>query len=123
MPGSAATPLQSYMDRLIKLIPAEIVSLYLVGIGIIPKEEGTSLIVWGLVCLVLVVIVRAYATSDSAAQLKPQWGAIAVSSVSFVIWIYNMPGPFQVLGWAVPYIGALLVLVWTFIIPFFYKGS
>jgi hypothetical protein len=31
-------------------------------------------------------------------------------------------GPFEAQGLAVPYIGSLLVLAWTFFVPMFYKG-
>jgi hypothetical protein len=34
-----------------------------------------------------------------------------------------MPGPFQVYHVAIPYLGSLAVLVWTFIVPFLYQGS
>jgi hypothetical protein len=118
-----ATPLQGYWERLVKLIPAEIVGMYLIGVGVIPKGENVSLTVWAVICLALVVIVRAYGTGDTAVKLPPEWGTVFVSSVSFVIWVYNMPGPFQVYGIAVPYIGSLAVLVWTFVVPIFYKGS
>jgi hypothetical protein len=117
------TPIQSYMERLVKLIPAEVVGLYLVGQGIIPPDEKVALIVWSIVCLGLVILVRAHATGDHANNLSPQWIAVGVSAISFVIWVYNMPGPFQAYQAAVPYIGSLAVLVWTFIVPFLYTGS
>jgi hypothetical protein len=117
------TPIQSYMERLVKLIPAEVVGLYLVGQGIIPPAEKTALVVWSIVCLGLVVLVRATTTGDRANNIAPQWGAVAVSTISFVIWVYNMPGPFQAFGVAVPFVGSLAVLVWTFIVPFLYQGS
>jgi hypothetical protein len=58
------TPIQSYMERLVKLIPAEVVGLYLVGQGIIPPVEKVAIVVWSIVCLVLVVLVRAKTTGD-----------------------------------------------------------
>jgi hypothetical protein len=117
------TPIQSYMERLVKLIPAEVVGLYLVGQGIIPPHENVALVVWSIVCLGLVVLVRAKTTGDRANNLSPQWSAVAVSTISFIIWVYTMPGPFQAFHVAVPYLGSLAVLVWTFIVPFLYQGS
>jgi hypothetical protein len=111
------------MERLVKLIPAEVVGLYLVGQGIVPPDQKAALVVWSIVCLALVVLVRAKTTGDRVNSISPQWGAVAVSTVSFVIWVYNMPGPFQVYHLAVPYLGSLAVLVWTFIVPFLYQGS
>ena len=117
------TPIQSYMERLVKLIPAEVVGLYLVGQGIIPPAEKVALVVWSIICLGLVVLVRAKATGDRANSISPQWSAVAVSTISFVIWVYNMQGPFQAFHVAIPYLGSLAVLVWTFVVPFFYQGS
>lgn len=121
-PEDSSTPMQAYMKRLVLLIPAEVVSLYLVGIGIIPPDVKIAFAVWALVCLILVVIVRAYGTADQANKVPPQWSAVIVSSVSFVIWVYMMPGPFQVYGLAVPFVGSLAILVWTFVVPYIYKG-
>jgi hypothetical protein len=118
-----ATPIQSYMERLVKLIPAEVVGLYLVGQGIIPPNEKVAIVVWSIVCLGLVVLVRAKTTGDRANSISPQWGAIAVSTISFIIWVYTMPGPCQAFHVAVPYLGSLAVLVWTFVVPFLYQGS
>jgi hypothetical protein len=117
------TPIQSYMERLVKLIPAEVVGLYLVGQGIIPPVEKVAIVVWSIVCLVLVVLVRAKTTGDRVNSISPQWSAVAVSTISFVIWVYTMPGPFQVYHVAIPFVGSLAVLVWTFVVPFLYQGS
>ncbi len=117
------TPIQSYMERLVKLIPAEVIGLYLVGQGIIPPAEKVALTVWSIICLGLVVLVRAKSTGDRANSISPQWSAVAVSTISFVIWVYNMPGPFQAYQVAIPFVGSLAVLVWTFIVPFLYQGS
>jgi hypothetical protein len=111
------------MERLVKLIPAEVVGLYLVGQGIIPPNEKVAIVVWSIVCLALVILVRAKVTGDRANNLSPQWIAVGVSAISFVIWVYTMPGPFQVYHVAIPYLGSLAVLVWTFIVPFLYQGS
>ncbi len=125
-PATAATipsPMQWYMERLVKLIPCEVVGLYLVGNGMIPAETKIATVIWSIVCLLLVVLVRSQATGDKANNISPQWAAVGISSMSFVIWVYNMPGPFQAYNLAIPFVGSLAVLVWTFVVPYFYKGS
>ncbi len=116
------TPLQGYMDRLLKLIPAEVVAIYLVGIGVIPTNARGSIAMWAVICLGLVVLSRAYGTADQANKVPPEWKSVLVSSISFVVWVYNMPGPFQAYGLAISYVGALAVLVWTFVVPYVYRG-
>lgn len=117
------TAVQGYMERLVKLIPAEVVGLYLIGNGIIPPDSKVATVVWSIVCLFLVILVRAEATGDRANKIPTQWFAVVVSSISFVIWVYNMPGPFKVYDLMIPFVGSLAVLVWTFVVPYFYKGS
>jgi hypothetical protein len=111
-----------YLDRLLKMIPAEVVSLYLVGSGFIPEGQGIVLTIWAVICLIGVVALRAYGTTDPVEKKPPDWVHVAISSIAFVIWVYSLGGPFKAQGLAVPYIGSLLVLAWTFFVPMFYKG-
>lgn len=111
-----------YLDRLLKMIPAEVVGLYLVGSGFIPQGEGIVLAIWAIVCLAGVVAVRAYGTADPENKKPPDWVHVAISMVAFVIWVYTMGGPFAAFNLYVPYVGSLLVLAWTFFVPIFYLG-
>ena len=117
-----AESLNFYLDRLLKMIPAEVVSLYLVGSGLIPQAQAVGLTAWAVVCLVGVVIVRAYGTADRAQNKPTDWVHVAISCVAFVIWVYSVGGPFTAFDLHVPYLGSLLVLAWTFFMPMFYKG-
>jgi hypothetical protein len=123
---AARPPLMSgYLEKLMKMIPGEIVGLYLVGSGIIPEGEHAYLLGWSLFCLLALFAVRIAGTRDPDRQMPPQWGAIAVSAVAYVIWIYSLGGPFRLyLGTAYkPFLGSLLVLAWTFVIPLIYTPA
>lgn len=111
-----------YLDRLLKMIPAEVLSLYVVGSGLIPPGEPLVLAIWAAVCLVGVICLRAYGTADPANSKPVDWIHVMISSVAFVIWVYTLGGPFIEYGLHVAYIGSLLVLAWTFFVPIFYKG-
>jgi len=114
--------LKFYLDRLMKMIPAEVVSLYLVGSGFIPREQPVVLVVWAVVCLAGVFVVRAYGTADPQSNLSPDWTHVAISAIAFVIWVYTLGGPFAAADLYEPYVGSLLVLAWTFFVPMVYKG-
>jgi hypothetical protein len=113
----------SYLERLMKMIPAEVISLYLVGSGLIPKDQNVTLLIWFIVCLAGVIILRAYGTSDSRSKLPPDWIHVSISTIAFLIWVYSLGGPFAAYNLYVPYVGSLLVLAWTFFVPIFYKGQ
>lgn len=112
---------KAYFDRLIRLIPAEVIALYTTGIAIIPPEGKIVRLIWTFFCFACVVLVRIFGSRSP--QRKIQWPIVAISSASFVIWIYNGRGIFEDLGLYVNYIGGLFMLGWTFLIPFIYQGS
>ena len=114
---------KDYLERLMKMIPAEVIGFYLIGIGVIPEGQRGWLLVWSIVCLIGVVVVRAYGTSDSKENLPPQWSVIFISAGAFVIWLYSLGGVFKVYNLHVPFVGSLLVLAWTFFVPIVYKGT
>ena len=126
--AAAAAPAESdqtkeYFARLIKLVPGEIVGLYIAGKGIIPASDTTIQFVWIGIGLILVFLVRYWGTRDPANNKGPQWTAIGIAVGSFFLWTYTLGGPYETQGLYVGYIGTLAVLVWTFIIPARYQGD
>ncbi len=124
--GAASNPeqdLKDYLERLLKMIPAEVIGLYLVGSGLIPKDQPIGLMIWSIVCLFAVVIIRAVGTADPKQGIPTSWTQVLISSVAFVIWLYGMGGPFISYGIHVPYIGSLMVLAWSFFVPYIYRGA
>jgi hypothetical protein len=119
--GADAEGFKSYLDRLMKMVPGEVVGLYLVGRGFVTPGNLTFFIVWVLVCLIGVVAVKAYGTSDTSQNIRPDWKHTAISSVAFLIWVYSMGDKSLERYWNSS-IASLLVLAWTFFIPIVYKG-
>ena len=113
---------KQYLDRLLKMIPAEIVALYMIGSGMIPADRDIVLTIWACICFVLVIIIRIYGTADTQNNKPPQTIPIIISSVAFIIWVYSQGGPFARFNLYEPFIGSLAILFWSFVIPIFYKG-
>jgi hypothetical protein len=120
--GAIAAGGDSYLSRLMKMIPGEALGLYLVGSSVIPRDQVVALFVWFLLCLVSVVAVRVFGTRDSRNNLPPDWIHVLISTVAFVIWVYTIGGPFAAFHLEVPYIGSLAALGWTFFVPMIYNG-
>jgi len=114
--GRPAGPVDPWLARLVKLVPAEIVAVYLAGRPLAQERYAGG---WPVVCLVLLVIVRAWGTSD---RRGPQWVSLAISAVSFVLWVYAMGGRFLTYNVDVN-LAALGVLVWTTLVPVFWRGE
>ena len=116
-----------YLDRLLKMIPAEVVSLYIVGAGIVSSgipldSQTTYLMVWAVICLIGLFAIRIYGTADAAENLPPDWTHIIISVIAFGIWMYSLGSLSPFAAVANPVIGSLLILVWTFFVPIFYRG-
>ncbi len=128
---TAANAPKDYVARLIRLIPSEIVALYLAGRAAITGYFGASnpglpepatWIVWTVVCLGLLFVVRIWGTKDKKLAVPPEWPAIWIAALSFVVWVYSSGDVFKVAFniWN-PLIATLLVLVWTFATPLIYN--
>jgi hypothetical protein len=116
-----ATDFRFYLERLLKLIPAEVVALYLVGSGFVPLDERGAALGWTVFCFAGVIAVRAYGTADP--PRRPQWGAVVIAALSFLVWVYSLGGTAARAAGYVPWLGSLLVLAWTFVVPLIYRGD
>ena len=109
-------PLRGWLERLVKLIPSEIVVVYLAGRG----HAGAIPDLWPVICLALLVVVRVWGTREP--PKGPQWIAVSISAVSFVVWVFAIGGRFA--GVALnPDTAALVGLVWATLVPVVYRGD
>ena len=63
-PGETHEAFKAYLERLLKMIPGEVVGVYMIGSGFIPQGQTVGLLVWSAICLGLVVVVRIFGTAD-----------------------------------------------------------
>jgi hypothetical protein len=104
---------QKYKDRLLKLIPSEIVAAYLVLSRIIP--EGSAR--WGtlIVSIVLLVLVPFYLWRMHDVRRTSQ---LIITMLSFVVWVYSLGGgPFEAWQLYQPWIASVILVLWTLVIP------
>jgi hypothetical protein len=120
-----------YSERLLKLIPSEVLSLYLVVRGLwkvplkldSPPAQGASLSfldLWPIICIVLLILLRLWGTRTTRDWKTTQPIAVGISVISFVIWIYTLGD--DILGWHLTDIryAATAAFVWVFVIPIFF---
>ena len=112
-----------YLTRLVKLVPAEVIALYLSFKA--SAESIDHLPLWGFICLLLVILVRTVGTKQTG---KPfQLIAVLVAVISFILWIYGIGQKIWPLdfafGWLSGAFSSISIGVWTFVVPYFYKGD
>lgn len=111
----------SYKDRLLKLIPSEIIAAYITLHGLIsgiknPHEDELLWIVIGF--LFLLTPIYLYKVS-----MVTKKGQIVISSIGFLVWVFTTNPP-QINIWDIPveFLGSLVFILYTLFIPVFYKG-
>lgn len=121
--AAVATPMpeeDEYTSRLLKFIPAEVVAVYLALDGVV-KAAASQLphkTLW-VVFLVLLIATPLYLWRVAKVTKKAQ---LVVSTVSFAVWVFTLGGPFAGLSWYQPAYGAMLLPLYTFLIPVIYQG-
>jgi hypothetical protein len=124
--------LQDYTDRLIRLIPAEIIGIYLTVRGFwmpIPTAHNSPVIAstflywWLPVCAVLLVLSRVWGTRAPQGNLNTiQIPAILIALVSLFIWVYSIGD--AVFGWnPYPPLVSTILVIWVFLVPAVYYGN
>ena len=120
---AAAPPAaDDYLDRLMKLIPADTVALYLSLDGVIRSglAGDPSLRTWLWVLLVVVAAGNILYWRKTGVTHVGQY---IVLTVAFVVWVFTIGGPFHDLPWYKPFMGSVLLGLFTFFAPFLYKGA
>jgi hypothetical protein len=93
--AGAATPTtggDTYLTAVLKLVPAEIITLYMAVRDSASAHQ--SLRLWFIICAVACLILRGYASLPKSAKghtlnfKDPQWIGVVISVVAFYLWAY-----------------------------------
>jgi hypothetical protein len=103
----------SFIKALLKLIPSEIIAVFIFLQGVLPDRFVPHLVV----SLLLVGLTPLYLYTAMGVRSASQ---LAVSTLSMVVWIYALgQGPVQFLGAPLyePWYGSVILAIWTLIPP------
>lgn len=111
-----------YKDRLIKMIPGEVVAAYLACNTAITQFKGSDSSYWIIFGILLVLfpfyLIRIMNVTDAA--------QIIIMSIAFILWTMTLSQPFiQVFKDAnsQQLFSTLALTIYTFAVPIFYKGN
>ena len=103
----------SYPEKLLRLIPSEIVAAYLAINGIIPSGYSK----WGSVTVsaILFILIPFYLWRVQNVRKILQ---VSLTSLAFVVWIYSLNGgPFAYFGLYSPWIASIVLILCTLLSP------
>jgi hypothetical protein len=105
----------SFLQALLKLIPSEVIAVFIFIQGVIPRILWPHLLTVGI----LMVITPLYLARVTGVRSRAQ---LVISTLSLAVWIYAMNGgPVQFIKppFYEPWYGAVALAVWTLIPPMF----
>jgi hypothetical protein len=111
--GRAIEQDNSFLQVLLKLIPSEVIAVFVFIQGVMPRQLVPHLVV----TLLLLALTPFYLAWATGVRSRPQ---LVISSLSFVVWVYAMGlGPFRFVHapWYEPWHGAVALAVWTLVPP------
>lgn len=104
---------QTFLINLTKLVPAEIITAYMVIQAFLPHQLLPTLIV-GAALLVMTPLYLIFAMKIG----KPM--QVIISSLSFVVWLFAIGGPFVFFAWYHPWLAGLVLCIYTMLPPMIY---
>lgn len=127
-PPPDAKETDSYAERLIKYIPADIVAAYVAIDGIL-KQGGNDphwlnwAVFGGLLALTPLYVM--YMKTDPAGFAIAKCFHAFASALAFTVWVFALGGPFALsFAWYKPVLGSVLLIFTTLLLPvlegFFY---
>ncbi len=106
----------TYFDRIIKYIPADIVGAWVAIMGLISGNNASSTVLW-IMFIIMVAITAAWTYKQTRTPfMPPAVTQIIVSTLSFAVWVFALGGPFATLPWYRAFYGSLALIVYTLVI-------
>jgi hypothetical protein len=125
-PGQPALKADQYFSEIIKLIPADIISVYLAVFNILKSNRQNpdnnhvlQLIVFGVFILITPFYLKKIAKIISTKQ-------IVYCMIAFILWVFSLGGPVEgqmIAGYSTQFLGAVLLPIYTLFIPFIYNQT
>lgn len=116
---TAEAELDTYWDRVIKYIPSDIVAAWTVVTGLINTDPTApqNTLLW-IFFVIFILVTALWVWKQTSEHNKPTAiSQITVSSLSFVVWVFALGGPFATLeGFYRPLYGSLVLVVYSLIV-------
>ncbi len=113
----------AYMERLLKLIPGETVAMYLFLQGVINSGlsgDVSQLKIWLWAIIVILAVGNIFYLRQQQKVTDPP--QIIILTIAFFIWIMSIGGPFVYFNWYQPFMGSVILGLFTFFVPLVYTG-
>lgn len=122
--NEAANTPNDFKDRLVKLIPSEIVTAYITIQGLIIGYNGNNKSLYTIIAFCFLLILTPFYLKVVSQVTKI--GQIVFTTIAFVIWVLAMGGfklMFPSYGEVFSeFLGSIVLIIYTLMIPLVYRG-
>jgi len=125
-PGLFTVKEDPWYSTIVKLIPAEIISVYFAVFNLIrgnkqlpDNNDVLQLIIFGIFLLITPVYLKKVAKIESAKQ-------IVYCFIAFIFWVLSLGGPVDgvtIAGYSTKFLGSVILPVFTLLAPFIYQKT
>lgn len=106
---------EKYIQKIVKLIPTEVLAVYLALVNFVPKDLVPQ-IVLSVICLALVPVYLLFATKVKNVM------QVIVSTLGFGIWVIASGGTLSsLLTMIEPWMMGVGLMIFSFLVPIFFK--
>jgi hypothetical protein len=107
----------TYFDKILKYIPADIVGAWVAITGVIAGASQPKPAVLWVVFLIMLAITPAWTWKQTKEPNKPPAKTqILVATGSFFVWVFALGGPFTSLSFYTPLYGSLALIIYTLLV-------
>lgn len=110
-----------FKERMVKLIPSEIITAYVTIYGLVSavEPEEKSKLLWAVI-LILLFLTPIYLIKVSNVT---KWQQLLFSTLGFLIWVFATGSPEEnIYCYPTAFIASLVLIIYTLFIPILYKG-
>jgi hypothetical protein len=114
----------SFAARVVKYIPADVVAAWITVNSLIKPTPTNSTtdqtdypVLFGVFAVFVVLTVLWTWQTTKEPNMPVAKRQILVSTISFIVWVFAIGGPFQYFGAvsARPYLGGIVLIIWTLV--------
>lgn len=125
--AGGTTQTDTFFDRVIKYIPADIVAAWTTVLGLtgVTAESSVTtntpgynraLVLWvAFICGAMITLLWTLRQTREGGT-QPAWTQSIVATGAFAVWVYALGGPFAEVGWYNAVIGSIALIGYTLLV-------
>jgi hypothetical protein len=117
--ATTSQTVDTYTDKIVKYIPADVVAAWVAASGIISGAADTfpkNTALWASFIFGVIITPLWTLRQTRGPGLPPAYKQAVISTLAFIVWVFALGGPFMSLGFYNAVWGSLVLIAFTLIV-------